>query len=129
MRSSHYFYIGMFVLSLSMTGCVGHRMLVTPPLYLKNAHIIHCTAVNLNDDPLSIDIKVFDEGGNQRCGVGPSMVAPGHTVAQYCNSDLSLDPQPIRYCVFTYEGEKNKVVGGVQINPPEGEAVPAISIK
>jgi len=119
---------GTIVASLILTGCVSSQKLVTPPLYLKNAEVLYCTAVNLHSTDKTIDIRVFDEHGNQRCGAGPRTLAPGRAESQLCNSDLHIDSDPIRYCVFTYDGYAGKVVGSGQIDPPEGEAVTAVPV-
>ena len=119
---------GSFVTTLFITGCVSSQKLITPPLYLKNADVLYCTAVNLHSTDKTIDIQVFDEQGNYRCGVGPRTLAPGHAEFQVCNSDLHIDTVPIRYCVFTYDGHAGKVIGSAQIDPPEGEAVTAVAV-
>lgn len=119
---------GTFITSLLITGCASSQKLVTPPLYLQNARILYCTAVNLHSTEKIVDIQVFDEQGNWRCGAGPWTLAPGHAEFQVCNSDLHIDINPIRYCVFTYHGYPKKVVGSAQIDPPEGEAITAVAV-
>jgi hypothetical protein len=119
---------GTFAAVVSLVGCTGPQKLVTPPLYLKDANILYCTAVNLHRTEKRVDIRVFDERGTSRCGAGPYTLLPGQTAHQVCNSDLHMEPQPVRYCVFTYDGEYGMVVGGAQIDPPKGEAVPALPV-
>jgi len=109
----------------ALAGCTSPQKLITPPLYLKDAGILYCTAVNLHSADRTVDIQVYDEQGNQRCGAGPFTLSPGQTVSQVCNSDLHIEEHPVRYCIFTYEGSRGMVVGSAQINPPGGEAVPA----
>ncbi len=119
---------GMFLTSLFITGCASSQKLVTPPLYLQNANILYCTAVNLHSTDTIVDIQVFDEKGVKRCGIGPRTLAPGKAEYQVCNSDLHLDINPIRYCVFIYNGYPDKIVGSAQIDPPAGEAIPAVAV-
>jgi len=130
MRSKKFpcFKIFFVLIAFLLSACVGPMKLVTPPLYLRNANYLYCTAVNLHDSPVTVDINVLDQEGNKRCGAGPWELDPGHTVFQICNSDISTELQPVRYCIFTYKGEKNKIVGSAQINPPEGSAIPAITV-
>ena len=118
----------LMLLILTATACVGSHRLTTPPLYLQDAGILYCTAVNLHDMPVTLDINVYDQNGNNRCGAGPWTLDPGHTVYQVCNSDLHIDIDPVRYCIFTYDGERGKIVGSAQIDPPEGEAIPALAV-
>ncbi len=127
-RKISYFTIIIVLSVFLLSACAGQMKLVTPPLYLRNANYLYCTAVNLHDNPVTVDINVLDQEGNKRCGAGPWELDPGHTVFQICNSDISTELEPVRYCIFTYQGEKNKVVGSAQINPPDGSAIPAIAV-
>ena len=62
-------------------------------------------------------------------------MAQGHTrlsldipATQVCNSDLHVDAEPVRYCVFTYEGRGKVIVASGQIDPPKGSAITAVQI-
>jgi hypothetical protein len=110
---------------LLLTACVRPMKLATPPLYLQDVEYIYCTAANLHDRPITVDIVVYDQLGDRRAGIGPRVLEPGGAAYQHCNTDLDIEVNPVRYCVITYEGEMGKVIGSVQVNPPEGEAVPA----
>jgi hypothetical protein len=90
--------------------------LVTPPLFANRVEIFRCVAVNLHHRSLQVDITVYDAAGEPVCGVGPQRLAPGQTALQECNSDLFTDPIPIRYCEFTYKGQRGRVLGTAQAN-------------
>ena len=126
--SSWQWMIGLFAVVPMVSGCAVSQKLVTPPLYLKDANILYCTAVNLDSTVKIVDINVFDEKGMNRCGAGPYTIEPGHTATQVCNSDLHVDAEPVRYCVFTYEGLGKVIVASGQIDPPKGSAITAVQI-
>lgn len=102
--------------------------LVTPPLFVGGAHSIECTALNLHPIAAEVDIRVFNAAGEQPCGAGPRRLEPGQAESQGCNSDIFSDPNPIRYCEFTYKGRKRLVQGTAQAivgANPIGVTVPA----
>ena len=104
------------------------RVLVTPPLFVEGAALsgIKCIALNLHPIAVEVDIRVFNAAGERTCGAGPRRLDPGQAESQDCNSDIRGDPNPIRYCVFTYKGHKRLVLGTAQaiVETPDGATTP-----
>ena len=101
------------------------RSLFTPPLYLPNADLLTCTAVNLSRRPVVVNIIILDNQGVERCGIGEQTLEPGHAAFQPCNSDLSIEEDPIRYCQVMVNGPTRSILVTAQANPPTGPAVSA----
>jgi hypothetical protein len=120
-------------------GVAGHHggrptRLVTPPLFVEEAHLFTCSALNLHPFKVVVDIQVFDQTGTQRCGVGPRELAPGEAAVQKCNSDILTEFEPLRYCQILYRGRRGLVLGTAQFDPPSqdnggiGPAVVAVEV-
>ena len=88
--------------------------LATPPLLVKGADFLECTAVNLHRYTIEVNIQPFEADGRPVCGRGFQTIGPGEVAEQPCNSDIGSLDLPVRYCVFTYTGRKGLVLGTAQ---------------
>jgi hypothetical protein len=85
--------------------------LLTPMLFNQSGAQTTCDVVNVGTRPISVDMKLFDDIGNQVAGITAS-VAPEQ--GSHVTGTVSAGFGIFRYCTFTYSGSKNAVQAGME---------------
>ena len=104
-------------MSFAMPASSYGTTLVTPMLFNQSGAQTTCGVVNVGTRPISVDMKLFDDIGNQVAGITAS-VAPAQ--GSHLTGTVSTGFGIFRYCTFTYSGSKNAVRAGMETSVGPG---------